>query len=821
MCSTEPLLYQLSRAFVKEWILLGQELAMGMGKPVLDITGDDESQKVFQILKAWRTETPHGPLHYLPQLQEILLQDMGEQNLATTVQDMYKKYRDALECKEVYPEMTEDKQWSLHLPVEGKYLCRRTDLGVVTPYPLHVTYKSANWSENWAEVEEWMPVGQLFSIQCEDVEGPVDILLPHVLHLTDNTEITRESLQVVHVVGDSVELLPVTELTSSHAVTRFKKGSLFGVVGRTEEVNSVSRSCLLMAFRSLEDSDLSQLKVYIVSNTKEMKETLKEDEREWNFVPCDFKTCLLNPGDICCLKGIVTSGEDTLNVSISPEYLVFEDTLNNNKYYESFRVKVTAEIWMSNTSQLHLELLKRTDVEAEETSVSKLTLGRYKQSTAAGEGGSNLSTPTETEPVSKQLQIPIPSGFAVPVVLLVNDEYGASKGGVSTINYQVGQMLTKAKATVYCTALRVPQQDQEAAERYNVHLIKPYRPDGDTREPTTDWLAFDYLTRYPKSKLPEHVDVIIGHADITDTAAQNIQNAYYKEAELIMFTQVLPEDTEYFNGDLKAIKASKKEGMMLDKVVNAKAAFSVGKRTYNHFDTKYKASKKPQSHHIFLPKLSEMYLATNVTPGGEEKVVLSIGRVREMEKLKGYDIAGPAMGDVAKEIPNARWCVCCDNENDYETSKKILEDNLNSGDLKLSLLLYETQEDIKEHMMKSHLVLMPSCSEPFGLVGLDAIAAGIPVLISDKTGLAEMILNLVEQEKLSAEHRHVIVKTSVNDSDTAGDAKRWASKIVDILKYSKSEFEKAARLKQELVESRYWEESHRNFLQVCGITTAQ
>ena len=56
---------------------------------------------------------------------------------------------------------------------------------MVTPYPLHVTYRSANWSDNWQQVGEWMPVGPLFSIQCEDVEGPVDILLPHVLHVTN------------------------------------------------------------------------------------------------------------------------------------------------------------------------------------------------------------------------------------------------------------------------------------------------------------------------------------------------------------------------------------------------------------------------------------------------------------------------------------------------------------------------------------------------------------------------------------------------------------------------------------------------------------
>eukprot|EP00058_Branchiostoma_floridae_P007404 XP_002592892.1 hypothetical protein BRAFLDRAFT_65478 [Branchiostoma floridae] len=110
---------------------------------------------------------------------------------------------------------------------------------------------------------------------------------------------------------------------------------------------------------------------------------------------------------------------------------------------------------------------------------------------------------------------------------------------------------------------------------------------------------------------------------------------------------------------------------------------------------------------------------------------------------------------------------------------------------------------------------MTSRSEPFGLVGLEAIAAGIPVLISDKTGLAEMIKDLIKQEKIDTEHRHIVVETSMNNADTRGDARRkgsWTSS-------SKSAFKQAARFKEELEESRYWEESHRTFLQACCITT--
>ncbi|XP_078589129.1 uncharacterized protein LOC144869582 isoform X2 [Branchiostoma floridae x Branchiostoma japonicum] len=398
----ENRLYQISKAVGEVWTRLGQEL--GLEPSVLDdVKGDDNVQTTLQMLKAWRIKTPHGPLHYLPQLAKVL-QNIGTVDQAKAVQETYKGYRNGLTLTELSPDMNENKSWSLHLPGEGKYLCKRTGLGVVTPYPLDVTYRSENWSDySWPqEGEEWMPVGPLFSIRCEDVEGPVDLLLPQVLHLADETEITTEDLRVVHVVGDSPELLPVTELTSSHAVTRFKKGSKFGVVGKKDKVSSVSTDGLLTAFRSIEDSDLSILNVYIVSNVRSVQETIEQDENKWGSTHCHTEPCQLQQGGRYCLEGKVTNGED-ICVSTSPQFLIFENTLDTNKFYKKFRVEVSTNIWSSTTSRLLLELLKTNNDERKP--ILQLTMGRYKRSCTAEETDSGVSTPTEPlESVRRRLQ---------------------------------------------------------------------------------------------------------------------------------------------------------------------------------------------------------------------------------------------------------------------------------------------------------------------------------------------------------------------------------------------------------------------------------
>ncbi|XP_019628621.1 PREDICTED: uncharacterized protein LOC109473179 [Branchiostoma belcheri] len=409
-------------------------------------------------------------------------------------------------------------------------------------------------------------------------------------------------------------------------------------------------------------------------------------------------------------------------------------------------------------------------------------------------------------------------GCKVPIVLLINDEYGTSKGGVSTVNCQASQTL-QGKAVVYATVLQlnVPEQDQEAANRDDVTLIGP-DPRGREGEPTLDWLTYSH--RYHFQNLPKNVTCIIGHANITDTAARNIKDDRYPQADLVTFTHVIPEDTAYFKGGQRAMEAWEIEKKMLKHVDNAKAAFSVGERIYKHFIPKYEGGKKPREHHLFFPRPSKLFEEVKIQPksGKGALVVLCIGRVKNVENLKGYNLVARAIGIVRKYLKDLQWITRGISKDDWKESLKILVANLNSPDLNPTLYPYGTQEDIRDDMMMAHLVLMPSRSEPFGLVGLEAIAAGIPVLISDKSGLADMIQKLVDEEKLPRGLLNRIVETSVRDSDMDKTAGKWADKIRETLRDTKKAFTQAKEFKDALKKSKYWEDSEREFLRACGIT---
>ncbi|XP_019617593.1 PREDICTED: uncharacterized protein LOC109464923 [Branchiostoma belcheri] len=402
-------------------------------------------------------------------------------------------------------------------------------------------------------------------------------------------------------------------------------------------------------------------------------------------------------------------------------------------------------------------------------------------------------------------------------VLMVNHEYGTFHGGPSTTNHQVAKFLQQRGATVHATALQASEDDKKFAKEDGVILHLPVRHPRDPRPPCPEWLTFDHIIRYPD--IPQDLKCIVGHADVTSEAAKSIQENRCQHAKLILFNHDMPEDTEYYKETKKVMAAGKKMKDILEDAKNADAVFSLGRRIFDHFEAKYKSlgENKPREHLMFLPRPSPVFEAISVQPGGGEKVVLSVGRVTEVDKLKGRDVIARAMGEVAEKITNVSLRVRGIDENDYEASKKILEENLRSGNIKPTLLPCGTQEDIAQDMQQAHLVLMPSRAEPFGLIGLEAIAAGIPVLISDKSGLADMIKDLIKEKKYPAEMRHRIVKTSVRESDLGEDAREWAKKITDTLEYSEEEFKKAAEYKKKLLESKYWEESHQNLLRVCGL----
>ncbi|CAH1252523.1 NLRP12 [Branchiostoma lanceolatum] len=394
-------------------------------------------------------------------------------------------------------------------------------------------------------------------------------------------------------------------------------------------------------------------------------------------------------------------------------------------------------------------------------------------------------------------------------VLLVNDKYATSKDGGPTVNREVAQVLTGAGREVHSTVLEATEEDRRAAKADGVKLILPTRNNEDPREPCLAWLTFDHVTRYPS--LPQDVGCIVGHADITSRAAAAIKEQRFPQASLGLVIETIPENTEKYKDEEKAMGIGEKEDSIVQDAAKADNVFSVGHHVYDHFQNSFRIiskDKKP-THYLFLPEPAKLFQQATVEyVESREKIVLFVGGVNKVEMLKGHDLAAKAMAVVVETSPDRiQYRVYGISKEEYQASMDILQASINSGKLIPTLLPVGTQEDICRHMQQAHLVIMPSRSEPFGLVGLQAMAAGVPVLISDQSGLATLV------EKVTPEFYHSILEI---EGDESAVVTRWAGQIKNVLKKSEVEFKRAAALKDKLLKSRYWEESHQCLLQACG-----
>ena len=89
--------------------------------------------------------------------------------------------------------------------------------------------------------------------------------------------------------------------------------------------------------------------------------------------------------------------------------------------------------------------------------------------------------------------------------------------------------------------------------------------------------------------------------------------------------------------------------------------------------------------------------------------------------------------------------------------------------------------EVTEMLQRSDLFIMPSVSEPFGIVPLEAMQANVPVIISLQSGVSEVIRNVIKTDfwdvHAMADAIHGILKYKKLSATLIAEGKQEVSKL--------------------------------------------
>jgi glycosyltransferase involved in cell wall biosynthesis len=133
------------------------------------------------------------------------------------------------------------------------------------------------------------------------------------------------------------------------------------------------------------------------------------------------------------------------------------------------------------------------------------------------------------------------------------------------------------------------------------------------------------------------------------------------------------------------------------------------------------------------PRLLQKYGLQPDTP-----VILTVCRLSETERYKGYDQVIRALPEISRSIPDTRYLLVGGGSDRPRIEKLIAETGVQEA---VILAGFVPDEELAEHYNLCDIFAMPSQAEGFGIVYLEALACGKPVLAGNKDGSRDALAN--------------------------------------------------------------------------------
>ncbi|WP_149830792.1 glycosyltransferase family 4 protein [Streptomyces tailanensis] len=364
--------------------------------------------------------------------------------------------------------------------------------------------------------------------------------------------------------------------------------------------------------------------------------------------------------------------------------------------------------------------------------------------------------------------------------------WAPARGGVPAFNRSFATAMAETGHRTACLVKSATAEEHEDARRCGVTLLTAERtPAGP-----------DFLLR-AASAVDFGADVIVGHDRFSGCEAWAYARQY-TSAQLVYIAHTVPAEIErYKNSGNATARIEERERIIREVGAAADVVAAVGPRiTRCTADLLAGENTTGIGGVVRLdPGITPTTLTPRRPPGTRH--VLVLGRTEDIG-LKGLDIAARAVADVPV-LPGPALTLLVRGAHADEC------DGLHKTLVKVSGLARERVDvrpytvdpaELRRDLTRSALCLMPSRVEGFGLVSLEAIAAGTPVLVSGSSGVAELL-----REILGRSAEPMIVEMS---DDEKTDVRRWRDAIAKVTSDLDAAFTYAEEVRTRLVGPLDW-----------------
>ena len=311
-------------------------------------------------------------------------------------------------------------------------------------------------------------------------------------------------------------------------------------------------------------------------------------------------------------------------------------------------------------------------------------------------------------------------------VTILASEWGSSKEELSTMNRELAIQLAKCPEVEITVFLpQCSKKDKKEALKYKVKIVEATPRSGFKQ---LDWLCF------PPEDL--QIDIVVGHGVKLGKQAQ-----FFKDMKKCKWIQVVHTDLEecgmFKSYSYPVSKGKDKHKTEVELCEMADHVVGIGPKLSEAFRSYLRRCQKDDYVLDFTPGILEEFDTVKQVPNErQQRSVLVFGRgdVQDFE-LKGFDIAGRAIA----ALQDTRLVFVGAPKGKH----KEIANRLNSCGVPKSRLrvrgFVQDRESLKHLFQEVDLVVMSSRTEGFGLTGLEALSAGLPVLVSHNSGFGEAL----------------------------------------------------------------------------------